>query len=142
MIELKPLFTATYELEPALSVGAGPLGDRTVGGIRSATISGDRIKATLAGPAAADWMVRTGAIGAIDVRLTLRTQDNALVHMTYGGRIDLSTLPKGATAYVAPVFETGDERYAWLNAVQAVGKGQLIISADGAKLEYEFYEIC
>ena len=26
---------------------------------------------------------------------------------------------------MAPKFETSDERYAWLNAVQAVGKGQL-----------------
>ena len=26
---------------------------------------------------------------------------------------------------MAPKFETSDERYTWLNAVQAVGKGQL-----------------
>ena len=142
MIELKPLFTATYELEPALSVGLGPNGDRTVGAIKSAKVNGDRIKAMLAGAAAADYMVRSGPIAAIDVRLTLRTDDDALIYMTYGGRIDLSNLPNGATAFVAPVFERGDERYAWLNGIQAVGKGQLILSADGGRLEYEFHEVC
>lgn len=140
MIELTPLFTATYHLEPALMTGPGPAGDRVIGAIRAVELEGERISATLAGPAA-DWMVRNGAIGCIDVRVGLRTDDGALIYMTYGGRIDLSTLPNGATAYVAPVFETGDERYAWLNAVQAVGKGQLIPAADGGRLEYEFYAI-
>ena len=140
MIELKPLFTATYELEPALMTGGGPAGDRVIGAIRSVAVTGERIRATLAGPAA-DWMVRTGAIGCIDVRVGLRTDDGALIYMTYGGRIDLSKLPNDAVAHVAPVFETGDERYAWLNGVQAVGKGKLIPAADGGRLEYEFYEV-
>ena len=38
----------------------------------------------------------------------------------------------------APTFETGDERYAWLNRVQAVGKG--IIRPDRT-IDYEFYEV-
>jgi hypothetical protein len=41
------------------------------------------------------------------------------------------------TAYAAPRFETGDERYAWLNKVQAIGKGRL----DGTTLTYEWYEV-
>ena len=42
------------------------------------------------------------------------------------------------TIYVAPRFETGDERYAWLNRIQAVGKG--ILNQD-LSLEYEWYEV-
>ncbi len=140
MIELVPLFTAKYELGASLLVGPGAPQGRTVGEVRSATFTGDRLRATLAGPAAADWMLRNGDIGVIDVRLTLRTDDDALIYMTYGGRIAFDD-PEGMFAMVAPTFETGDERYAWLNRIQAVGKAQLLMDANGARLEYEFYEL-
>jgi len=32
-------------------------------------------------------------------------------------------------------------RYAWLNAVQAAGKGKLTMAADGGRIDYEFVEI-
>lgn len=140
MIELVPLCSVTLDLAPTLAVGTGPAGDRSVGAIRSATISGERLKGGLAGPAAADWLVRTGAIGVIDARMTVRTEDGALIHVSYGGRLDLSNPAGGIFAYVAPVFETGDVRYGWLNRIQAVGKGRLTITADGATLAYEFFE--
>jgi hypothetical protein len=124
-----------------MAIGTGPAGDRSVGGIRGVTVAGERLNATLAGAAAADWLVRTGAIGVIDARLTLRTDDEALIYMRYGGRLDLSDPAAGMYAYVAPVFETGDARYAWLNKVQAAGKGRLTMAADGGRLEYEFFEI-
>ena len=43
----------------------------------------------------------------------------------------------GAPLYAAPLFETGDDRYRWLNKIQAVGKGAF----DGTTLEYELYEL-
>jgi Protein of unknown function (DUF3237) len=46
------------------------------------------------------------------------------IFVQYQGRADLSRgLQLPLTVYVAPRFETGDERYAWLNRIQAVGKG-------------------
>lgn len=141
MTEFAALCTMTLDLAPSLSVGTGPAGDRSIGGVRTAVVSGERLNATLAGPAAADWLVRTGAIGVIDARLVLRTHDDALIYMSYGGRLDLSNPAAGLYAYIAPVFETGDPRYAWLNAVQAAGKGKLTLSADGATLVYDLYEV-
>ena len=38
----------------------------------------------------------------------------------------------------APTFQTGDERYAWLNRIQAVGAGAL--DEDGI-LTYSLYEV-
>ena len=38
----------------------------------------------------------------------------------------------------APTFQTGDERYAWLNRIQAVGAGAL--GEDGV-LTYSLYEV-
>ena len=50
---------------------------------------------------------------------------------------DLPRGPYKAPAYIAPRFETGDERYAWLNGVQAVGKGEL----DGHHLVHDVHEV-
>ena len=43
----------------------------------------------------------------------------------------------GAPVYVTPTFETDDAELAWLNTIQAVGKG----IRDGSELVYEFYEL-
>ena len=61
----------------------------------------------------------------------------ALVFAQYNGRSDASKGVGQAPIYTAPRFETGDERYAWLNKVQAAAKGSL---AD-TLLTYEMYEL-
>jgi hypothetical protein len=137
MLELIPLCTAVVDVAPPHTVG----GSRSIGEIRSVQLEGERMKASLAGAAAADWMAINGAIAAVDVRMTLLTDDGALIYVQYGGRLKLADRANGLNAYVAPVFETGDERYAWLNAIQAVGKGKLIPGVDGTRIEYEFYEV-
>jgi hypothetical protein len=142
MLDLVPLCSAVVEVAPSLSIGTGPFGPRSIGAITLATITGERLQATLAGPAAADWMVRSGSFGVIDARLAVITADGALIFVQYGGRLDLSNPAAGFTAVVAPVFECGDERYSWLNSIQAIGKGKLSVGPTGtARLEYEFYEV-
>lgn len=140
-IELVPLCTIEVDVAPPHDIGTTPAGARSVGDITGAKVSGERLNGELAGSAAADWMIRSGDLGIIDVRMTLRTDDNALIFVEYGGRLDLSSPQTGIVAYVAPVFETGDERYAWLNRIQAVGKGTLSLSATGARIHYELYEV-
>jgi hypothetical protein len=84
-----------------------------------------------------------------DVRLTLRTHDGALIYMTYTGRwvsppevlADLADPVKRyavdpARYYfrTAPLFETGDERYAWLNDIVCVAKGYLVEGGVGYRV--------
>ena len=64
-------------------------------------------------------------VGTLDVRALLETDDGALIYTWYHGRLDLSQGPGTSPAYAAPLYETGDERYAWLNLIQAVAKGEL-----------------
>jgi len=53
--------------------------------------------------------------------VTLLTDDEAVILMTYSG---IGIAKEGAIALrTAPQFETGDERYSWLNNIQAVGIG-------------------
>ena len=136
-IELIPLGTADVGISPIMMPG-GPLGTRVTVEITSVDCRGERLRAKLKGAAAADWAVVSPAgIGLMDVRLTLETDDGALIYVSYNGRVDLSQGLEGATAYTTPRFETGDERYAWLNLVQAVGKGTI----DGSRVVYEVAEV-
>ncbi len=133
-VELRQLCHAHYEVAPPIAVAAGSTGARVIGEITSARFDGERLRASLLGRAAADWAV-VDPDGRIDVnvRLTLQTDDGAVILMTYGGRGDTAT----GVIHTAPRFETGDERYAWLTRVQAVGKGIF----DGTTLEYELFEV-
>jgi hypothetical protein len=136
-IELIPLGTADVGISPIMMPG-GPLGTRITVEITSVDCRGERLRAKLKGAAAADWAVISPAgIGLMDVRLTLETDDGALIYVSYNGRVDVSQGLEGATAYTAPRFETGDERYAWLNKIQAVAKG---VVSEGV-LRYELYEL-
>lgn len=136
-IELVPLCTITAELDAPLSVGVTPSGTRMIFEVASGTVEGDRFAGKVRGRANADWFtVGADGTGTIDVRALVETHDGALVFVQYMGRTDLSKGP-GGPLYIAPRFETSDERYRWLNLVQAVGKG----SFDGRTITYEVFEV-
>lgn len=137
-IELIPLGNADVGVSEPIMMPGGPSGTRAIVEITSADYRGERLRANLKGVAAADWAVVSPAgIGLMDVRFTVETDDGALIYVSYGGRVDLSDGLEGATLYTAPRFETGDERYAWMNKIQAVAKG--VVS--GGVLRYELYEM-
>ena len=46
----------------------------------------------------------------------------------------------GKSLRTAPLFETGDERYTWLNSIQAVGIGT--VNDDQTEVSYEVYALC
>ena len=133
-MELRPLCTAVYELGDMATISSNDLGTRLVSEIVSARFEGERFTASLHGRAAADWAtVEPDGRIRVDVRLTLETDDGAIVLVTYEGRGHTSS----AITYSAPLFETGDERYTWLTRLQIVGKSEF----DGAGLRYEMYEL-
>ncbi len=115
----------------------GPLGPRVIAEVDDVTIEGDRLKAAMVGKSAADWLTLgpDGTYGCLDVRVTLQTHDGALIYCTYGGRIDLKT----SRAVSAPTFQCGDERYDWLNRIQAIGDGTN--DQQTRILTYELYEV-
>ena len=141
-IELVPLATLQVQLKPPIEVGAGCAGTRVIIEVASIQVKGDRLNAEMMGGAVADWLL-IGPEGTetLDVRAALRTDDGAIIFMQYNGKLgsDLSQgLQLPITAYVAPRFETCDERYAWLNRIQAVGKGTV---HEDLSLDYEWYEV-
>jgi hypothetical protein len=136
-IEIVPLCTLTAVLRQPYTMTKTPVGSRLIFEVESGKADGDRLQATLKGQANGDWLtIGPDGTGTLDVRALMETDDGALVYMHYAGRCDLSGGP-GKPLYSAPLFETGDDRYRWLNTVQAVGKG----SFDGSMLVYEVYEV-
>jgi Protein of unknown function (DUF3237) len=141
-IELVPLCTLHVQLKPPIEVGAGCGGTRVIVEVASAEVKGDRLRAEMVGAAAADWLlIGPEGTGTLDIRAALRTDDGAIIFMQYNGKSagDWSQgvqLP--ATIYVAPRFETCDERYLWLNRIQAIGKGTV---HEDLSLDYEWYEV-
>jgi hypothetical protein len=141
-VDLVPLCTLRVQLKPPIVVGAGCAGTRVIVEVASMQVKGDRLSGEMAGDAAADWiLIGPEGTGMLDVRATLRTDDGALIFVQYNGKStgDFSAgIQLPLTVYVAPRFETSDERYAWLNRVQAVGKG---IVHEDLSLDYEWYEV-
>jgi len=123
-IELVPLGTLRVNLAEPIVVGQTPKGTRVIVELTDARFEGERLRARLKGAAAADWaLIGPDGTCALDIRYTLETDDGAVIFLSYSGRLDLSGGPGTAPVYSTPQFETGDERYAWLNKVQAVAKG-------------------
>ena len=137
MLELIPFATMVAELRAPLMLAGTPAGTRLIFEVESGSIKGDRINATMKGSANADWLViGPDGTGTLDVRALAQTDDGALVYIQYFGRVDTSA-GLGAPVYATPRFETGDERYAWLNKIQVVGKG----FTEGSTLTYDLYEL-
>jgi len=140
-LELIPLCTLISEPGEAIDLGVTPSGQRYMVKLLESRWVGERLHAHLQqGTAAADWLVvAPDGTGQIDIRLTLETDDGALIYVQYQGRRDFTQVQAeiDAPVYITPRFETSDERYLWLNKIQAVGKGTTV----GEARVYEVYEL-
>jgi hypothetical protein len=113
----------------------GPQGTRTIVQIVGGRFEGPRVKASVQTPAG-DWITnRADGSYRLDVRLTLKTDDGALILVTYNGIGQ--TRGAGASLRAAPLFETGDSRYAWLTQLQAVALGERA----GNTVSYDIYAL-
>ena len=90
-----------------------------------------------------DWLLlRDDGVLELDLRITLETDDHALIHMTFQGLRHgppdvIAALSRGEVVDPAryyfrtlPRFETSTDRYADLNRIIAVGVGE--VRSDGA----------
>jgi hypothetical protein len=133
-LALVPLATVRVSRGDVHRMGETAFHRRVIGGIAHGRWDGERLSGDIIQPGG-DWAIpsRDGQIMLLDVRQTVRTDDGALVYVTNQGRCD-----RGRGTYtVAPTFETDDERYDWLNGVQAVGQGR----SDGDDIVYAMYEV-
>lgn len=156
VMELKTeyLFDAHLTVVPPseyMMVGNGGGGIRCIIPISGGIIQGPKIKGSVR-PFGADWiLIRSDNTFIVDVRLVIETDDSALIHMEYDGILDLSEeemnkimdgeFPPVAWAHTTPRFETGHEKYLWLNKLRAAAIGKLVSEKDDLYVDYSVYAL-
>jgi Protein of unknown function (DUF3237) len=116
-------------------------------------VEGPQIKGKII-PPSSDMLRNMGnGINRLDVRLTIRTDDDQIIFVSYNG---VANFPKEARArflrgellqatdcyfVTAPTFETKSQRYGWLNGMQAVGKMRELKRGEGAHITYDIFVI-
>lgn len=150
MIATRPLMVLSAHLDPPHINATTPLGVRKAVPVRGGTFEGERLRGVIAPLGGHDWaLIRGDGSLVLDVRLTLVTDDEAVILMSYRG---IRTGPPEVLARLAagervepseyyfrivPSFETADERYAWLNSIIAVGTGDRVPAGP----VYTIYEV-
>ncbi|MBB4632595.1 DUF3237 domain-containing protein [Sphingosinicella soli] len=140
----RPLCRVSITLEAGapIVIGASPWRNRRVSHITGGSIDGERLRGRVE-PGGGDWselgMTPEGdGLTLLDVRSLWKTYDDALVYVTYQGRLTIPAAvlpafrdPEALRALdraqyyfrITPLFETADPRYSWLNGLVAVGIG-------------------
>lgn len=130
-IRTRPLFVMRLDVKPILAMGDR----RRVGVVPGGSFEGERLRGHVL-DGGSDWQsIQADGATGLDVRLMLRTDDDALIGMSYQGRRHgpaevLARIARGETveadAYyfrINPLFETAAPAYAWLNHLVALGVG-------------------
>src|SRR5262249_18647305 len=116
------------ETAPLQEIGNVPSGTRFTFPITGGSFEGDRLRGKVL-PNGDDWaMKRQDGVIELDLRVTLETDDGALVYMTFTGLRD-DAAPGGPYFRTLPRFETAEAKYSFLNRLLAVGTG--VIRATG-----------
>ncbi len=121
---------------PPQKLGAVPHGTRIIAPITSGTFEGPRLRGKVL-PGGGDWTLsRSDAVLELDLRITLETDDHALIYMTFQGLRHgppdvITAFSRGEvvdpTRYyfrTVPRFETSAEAYAFLNRIVTIGVGE------------------
>ena len=148
-VRTRPLFVMRLEVVGPRVIGQTPNGLRRVGVVTGGAFEGERLSGSVL-DGGADWQtVRPDGATTLDVRLMLKTSDDALIGVNYRGLrhgpadviagIEKGEVVDPASYYfrINPRFETAAPAYDWLNRVLAVGIGHRL--ADGPV--YSVFEV-
>jgi len=152
--DLKSEFLLDLEinLDPPQVVGPVSKGTRLIFPFKDGTVKSDKINGKLLS-SGADWGLLTDSnTFKVDVRTTVKTDDEALIYITYSGynyanAKNRAIISAGKGSELAPsdyyfrtavFFETSSPKYAWLNHTVAVGIGRF---PGPGKVAYRIYAI-
>ncbi len=151
MLDLKSEFICEVvgDLGEPQQIGLTPHGARMILPVIGGTVKGPEINGE-ALSFGADWLLfRSDGVGEVDVRVTMRTDDGELIYASYRGilKVDPGIMariqngedidPSEYYFRTTPVFETGSEKYNWLNQIVCVGVGKI----EPKRVRYKIYQI-
>ncbi|MDG2421680.1 MAG: DUF3237 domain-containing protein [Gammaproteobacteria bacterium] len=128
-LESELLMELLLDVDPQLDAGHTSIAPVTGG-----SFDGARLNGTVH-DGGADWITQVSGHSSLDVRITLETDDGAIIYMTYKGVVARSD--SGLYWRVTPVFNTSSEKYDWLNHKVFVGKSKQV----EGKVAYDIFEI-
>ena len=128
-LESEFVFELLLDVDPQIDAGHTSIAPVTGG-----TFSGPRLSGTVHS-GGADWITQVSGHSSLDVRITLETDDGAMIYMTYKGVVARSD--SGLYWRVTPAFNTASEKYDWLNHRIFVGKSKQV----QGKVAYDIFEI-
>ena len=120
-MESRPLMTLRLTTSPTEDIGSTPHGTLSIFPVTGGVFEGERLRGRVL-DGGGDWVTtRPDGTWEFDLRVTLETDDGALIHMTFSGVRDL------ARNYfrTVPRFETASQKYAFLNRLLAIGIGEI-----------------
>jgi len=114
----RPQMRVTIAAAPPQRLGTVPHGIRSIVPVTGGSFEGLRLRGKVL-PGGGDWLLlRPDGVLELDLRITLETDDHALIYMTFQG------LRHGNYFRTLPRFETSTETYAFLNRIICVGVGE------------------
>lgn len=132
----RPLMTVRITAAQSQKLGTVPHGTRTIVPVTGGDFEGPRLRGKVL-PGGGDWLLlRSDGVLELDLRITLETDDHALIYMTFQGLRHgppdaIAALGRGEVVDPAryyfrtvPRFETSGETYAFLNRIVTVGVGE------------------
>jgi hypothetical protein len=140
-VELRPFGTLTIQTDPdgLFMLGNTPVGQRIIQEFLSVRFDGERLRGSMTGKSGADWLTIDGDNNAtIDIRVLLLTDDRAHVFVTLDGRASWPEQLGIGAIYSTARFESGDERYRWVNQLRLVSKGAV---TEGRTVAHEIFEM-
>lgn len=131
-----PLAVMTLAVDFSAIVPIGPTrsGMRAIAPVTGGRCTGERLNASVR--PGQDWFIGQADGLAIDVRLTLDTDDGATLYLSYTGAMRaapevMARFRKGELLAkedyrltIVARIESGDPRYAWLNDALVIGVGE------------------
>jgi hypothetical protein len=134
-MDFRFLMTMHVAVASVQKIGAVPYGTRSTAVVTGGHFEGPRLRGKVL-PGSGDWtLLRSDGVLELDLRFTLETDDGALVHMTsfglrHGPPEVIAALGRGETVDASsyyfrttPRFETAHPKYAFLNRLLAVTRG-------------------
>lgn len=140
-MQLEPFGTLTIRTDPEglFMLGETSAGKRIIQELLSVRFEGERLRGSMTGKCAADWLT-VDAVGnvTLDIRVLLLTDDGAHVFVTLDGTARWGEGLGRGPIYSRVTVESGDERYRWVNGLPLISKGAV---TDGGAVAHQFFEM-
>lgn len=130
------LMTVLVNVTPPQDIGAVPYGKRRTVPLSGGTFEGPRLRGTVLAGGSTDWtLLRADGVLELDLRVTLKTDDGALISMKsfglrHGPPDVIAAIGRGETVDPATYyfrttlrFQTAAPAYAFLHRMIGVGVG-------------------